>query len=89
MRYCTEHAPVITPASLIEELMGGEALDPIRVYAGLGSSASPVERARRAVQELVRLGGLERSRVVFYCPTGAGCDIEDIDLAHFISIPHC
>jgi uncharacterized membrane protein len=62
----------VTPPSLIEELMGGTALDPIRVYAGLGSCASPVERARRAVQELVRLGGLERSRVVFYCPTGAG-----------------
>lgn len=61
-----------TPASLIEEVTGGEALDPIRVYAGLGSSASPLQRARQAVQELVRLGGLERSRLVFYCPTGAG-----------------
>jgi uncharacterized membrane protein len=61
-----------TPASLITEVLRGEAVDPIRVYAGLGSASSPLRRARLAVSELGRLGGFERSRIVLYCPTGAG-----------------
>jgi len=59
-------------ASRIAEVMGDGAIDPIRVYAGLGSASSTVERARRAVAELERLGGFERRRIVLYCPTGAG-----------------
>ena len=59
-------------AARIAEVVGGVALDPIRVYAGLGSASSPVQRARLAVAELGRLGGLERSRIVLYCPTGSG-----------------
>ena len=53
-------------------LMGGEAVDPIRVFAGLESAETPAERARLAVAELERLGGLERSRILFLCPTGSG-----------------
>jgi uncharacterized membrane protein len=52
--------------------MGADALDPIRVFAGLDHAETPQERAALAVAELLRLGALERSRIVFYCPTGAG-----------------
>ena len=61
-----------TAAARIAGVMGTPALDPIRVYAGLDSGSSSLLRARLAVAELERLGGFERSRVVLYCPTGAG-----------------
>jgi uncharacterized membrane protein len=60
------------PAPVIARVMGGEALDPIRVYAGLGSASSALRRVRSAVAELERLGGFDRSRIVIFCPTGAG-----------------
>jgi uncharacterized membrane protein len=59
-------------AERISEVMGEDAQDPIRVFAGLGSAETPEERARLAVAELERLGGLDRSRVVVYCPAGTG-----------------
>jgi len=60
------------PAARIAEVMGEDAIDPIRVYAGLDSASEPDERARLAVEELEHLGAFERGRIVFYCPTGAG-----------------
>ena len=60
------------PAARIAEVVGEDAIDPIRVYAGLKSAAAPEERARLAVEELVRLGGLGRGRIVCFCPTGSG-----------------
>ena len=60
------------PAARIETLMGGDAIDPIRVFAGLESAETPAERARLVVAELERLGGLERRRILFLCPTGSG-----------------
>ncbi len=59
-------------AERIAEVMGEDAQDPIRVFAGVGSAETPEERARLAVAELERLGGFERSRVVVYCPAGTG-----------------
>jgi uncharacterized membrane protein len=56
----------------IAEVMGEDAIDPIRVFAGLGSAETPEERARLAVAELERLGGLDRSRVVLFSPAGTG-----------------
>src|SRR5581483_5918801 len=59
-------------AERISEVMGEDAVDPIRVFAGLASAETPEERARLAVAELERLGGLERSRVVVFSPAGTG-----------------
>jgi uncharacterized membrane protein len=60
------------PRDRIAQVMAGDARDPIRVFAGLDSAGSVAERARLAVEELERLGAFERSRIVFFCPTGAG-----------------
>jgi uncharacterized membrane protein len=60
------------PGERIAEVMGEDAQDPIRVFAGIGSADGPRERARLAVAELERLGGFERSRIVIYCPAGTG-----------------
>ncbi len=45
---------------------------PVRVYAGLAHGSTPVERARLAVDELQRLGGLYARLLVIGSPTGTG-----------------
>jgi uncharacterized membrane protein len=60
------------PAARIAEVMGEDAVDPVRVYAGLDCATEPADRAQLAAEELERLGAFERQRIVFYCPTGAG-----------------
>jgi uncharacterized membrane protein len=59
-------------ASDISGFTGEPALDPIRVYAGLGHGATPEGRAAAAVAELRRTGGLERERVVLVVTSGLG-----------------
>jgi uncharacterized membrane protein len=62
-----------TPAERIDAVMGtDDAIEPVRVFAGLGSADTPAERARLAVAELERLGGLERRRIVVFSPAGTG-----------------
>ncbi|WP_240901376.1 alpha/beta-hydrolase family protein [Thioalkalivibrio sp. XN279] len=45
---------------------------PVRVYVGLNSADSPEERARLALEELIRAGGFERSVLLLATPTGTG-----------------
>ena len=45
---------------------------PIRVYVGLNSADSPEARARLALEELIRVGGFERSVLLLVTPTGTG-----------------
>lgn len=49
-----------------------EALEPIRVYAGLNSAETVDERARLALEELKRAGGFDRSVLIIATPTGTG-----------------
>jgi uncharacterized membrane protein len=49
-----------------------EALKPLRVYVGLGSKETIEERAELALQELIRIGGFDRSVLVVATPTGTG-----------------
>lgn len=44
----------------------------VRVYAGLGSAPTAPARAALAVDDLARLGGLDKSAVVVMVPTGSG-----------------
>jgi len=50
----------------------GPALDPIRIYIGLNARETPTERAQLAFDELIRLGGFDRSVLVVAMPTGSG-----------------
>lgn len=61
-----------TPSSVIEEVVGESALDPIRIYAGLRSAPTATERAELVIREMHRLGAFDRSRVVLAQPTGTG-----------------
>jgi uncharacterized membrane protein len=56
----------------IEHLSGATAQEPLRVYVGLNSAPSASERARLALEELIRVGGFERGTLVIATPTGTG-----------------
>jgi uncharacterized membrane protein len=49
-----------------------EALEPIRVYAGLRSAATPAQRAELVLEELKRTGGFDRQVLVVATTTGTG-----------------
>jgi uncharacterized membrane protein len=51
---------------------GRPALEPIRLYAGLQSAATPQARARLLVEEMVRTGAFDRAVVAVFTPTGTG-----------------
>lgn len=65
-------AGVALSAAEIAGVMGSAAAEPVRVYVPLGAAATPDERARMAVAEMVSLGAFERSVVVLCAPTGTG-----------------
>ncbi len=56
----------------IEDVMGGEAISPIRAFVGLESQPTTSQRADLAMRELEALGAFERSLIVFMSPTGTG-----------------
>jgi uncharacterized membrane protein len=56
----------------IGEFRGDDAKEPLRVYVGLGSKETVEERARLALDELIRVGGFDRSLLVVATPTGTG-----------------
>jgi uncharacterized membrane protein len=56
----------------LSRFFGGAREAPIRVYVGLGCADTAEQRARLALQELVRVGGFERELLVVATPTGTG-----------------
>src|SRR5690606_5555557 len=56
----------------IDAVSGSAALEPIRVYVGLGAAATPEQRARLALKELTRTGAFDRSLMIVIKPTGTG-----------------
>jgi uncharacterized membrane protein len=56
----------------IAEFAGDGTMEPIRVYAGLASAETAHARAELALQEMVRVGGFERSVLVVMVPVGTG-----------------
>lgn len=59
-------------AEQIEQVISRPAMKPIRVYVGMRSAETAKERAQLALEELIRLGGFERSVLVVATPTGTG-----------------
>lgn len=59
-------------AEKLRQLLGGDAVEPVRVYVGLGSAESIEARTRLALDELERAGAFERSVLVLVTPTGTG-----------------
>jgi uncharacterized membrane protein len=59
-------------AEQITELTGRPAIEPIRVYAGLGNAEDAEQRAELAVADLERTGGFERRHLLVVTTTGTG-----------------
>jgi uncharacterized membrane protein len=59
-------------AAEIAAFTGREALEPIRVFAGLNAGDDEEARAELALRELIRVGGFERSVLIVAVPTGTG-----------------
>lgn len=59
-------------ADEISSFTGRQAVDPIRVHAGLNVADQPRQRAERALEELKRQNGFDRSILVIITPTGTG-----------------
>ena len=66
------HARTVLPVSVIENVMGEPAKDPIRVFVGLDSAPSREERIRLALSEMERTGAFSRSLIIVASPTGTG-----------------
>lgn len=56
----------------IAAFTGRDALEPIRVYAGYSSGDNSEERATIALQDLIKMGGFDRSVLIVATPTGTG-----------------
>jgi uncharacterized membrane protein len=69
----------------IAKFWGGQAHRPLRVYVGLRSAETIEERARLALDELIRVGGFERPVLVVATPTGTGwLDPGAVDTLEFL-----
>jgi uncharacterized membrane protein len=69
----------------IAGVIGRDAMQPIRVYAGLDTGETPEERARIALAELKRAGGFDRSTLIIATPTGTGwLDPSAVDPVEYI-----
>ncbi len=81
-----EFVSTATDADEIEDITGRPAMRPIRVFAGLTSAETPEERARLALDELIRAGGFERSVLIVAAPTGTGwmdpAAMEPLEILH-------
>lgn len=62
-----------------------DALEPIRVYVGLGAADTAEARAALALEELKRVGAFERSVLVVVTPTGTGwIDPSSLDAVEYL-----
>jgi len=65
----------VSSAPTVDELnsfSGGGALEPVRVYVGLGSADTVEERSRLMLDELIRTGAFDREVLVLGTVTGTG-----------------
>lgn len=67
-------ARVVDPLDrhIIADITGSPAMEPLRIYVGLGSAETPEERAQLALAEAIRTGAFERETMVITTPTGTG-----------------
>jgi uncharacterized membrane protein len=56
----------------LENYFGTSARQPLRVYVGYRTADNVEARAQLALDELIRVGGFERSKLIIATPTGTG-----------------
>lgn len=69
----------------IAAVLGRDAMQPVRVYAGFDTGKTLQERAGIALKELKRVGGFDRSILIIATATGTGwLDPSAVDTVEFI-----
>lgn len=72
-------------AADIAAFTGKPALEPLRIYVGLNAADTVEQRAQLALDELIRVGGFDRSVLVVMLPTGTGwIDAEAADTVEYL-----
>lgn len=72
-------------AAEITAVTGVAAMEPIRVYAGLGSATTLAERAALVVAELERTGAFDRKVLVLATTTGSGwLEAQTVDAIEYL-----
>lgn len=59
-------------AESIKAVTGEASLEPVRVYVGMETIEDEASQAKLALQELIRVGGFDRSILIVATPTGTG-----------------
>jgi uncharacterized membrane protein len=85
------HVLTVLPRQAIESVMGKKgALDPIRVFVGLESARTELERVDLAVRELQRTGAFDRKLLVAVSPTGTGyVNYAAIECCEYFTLGDC
>jgi uncharacterized membrane protein len=69
----------------LDQFFEKPVLQPLRVYVGYRSADSFEARAQLALQELIRVGGFNRSKLIIATPTGTGwLDPSAVDTLEYI-----
>ncbi|MET1415636.1 alpha/beta-hydrolase family protein [Roseibium sp. HPY-6] len=68
-RHFVASAPTVEEISAFQS---GTVMEPVRVYVGRRSADTAEERAQIALEELIRVGGFERSVLIVMVPVGTG-----------------
>jgi uncharacterized membrane protein len=84
---------VVTPLRKpwISAVMGEKAVaDPIRVFVGLDSARTELERVNMAIAELERTGGFDRELLIAVSPTGTGyVNYVAVESAEYFTLGNC
>ena len=85
------HVLTVLPREAIEETMGSPAVaDPIRVFVGLESARTEIERVALALKELERTGAFDRELLVAVSPTGTGyVNYVAIESCEYFTLGNC
>ncbi|MGE0058880.1 MAG: alpha/beta-hydrolase family protein, partial [Dehalococcoidia bacterium] len=85
------HVLTALPASVIAEVMEEAArADPIRVYVGLESAKTELERVSLAIRELERTGAFDRALLIAVSPTGTGyVNYAAIECCEYFTLGNC
>jgi uncharacterized membrane protein len=85
------HVLTVLTRDAIENVMGAPAkADPVRVYVGLESARSEIERVDLALRELLRTGAFDRKLLVAVSPTGTGyVNYVAIECCEYMTLGSC
>jgi uncharacterized membrane protein len=85
------HVASVLTRERITDVMGKQAVaEPIRVYVGLDSGRTELDRVNLAIRELERTGAFDRNLLIAVSPTGTGyVNYVAIECAEYFTLGDC